>query len=783
MSIQPNASTQNMDVMSAHPSPFLVCGFNVVSGYSEDLLREATLQLRQLKVPCPRHKIEDSLYMVALAEDDEFGGIIDTKEEWGPRDRFIEQVSKVTSESIAVIRRKYAIAVVHVEKDMIKLGDFLTEAKAKTSPKGKGGRPSIYRKIDKAASDMPREISYLDLNTICNNLVKHPDFDANAQAYLIEQITANTHMGKIAAGKSVKESVKNMKAANRTVNIRNKDMPPEIDLDVMGHRSASEHAYEIMSNQGDAPDVFHNGGRMTEVLEDETGNLRISEVGPPRFKARLEERIDFVKEDKNVQAPQAVANLVFHKPLTAYPPLFRITTFPTYTAEMARVMAPGYHAESGLYHKPKPGVNIPTIPQEPTDEDVKNARDTLVDLFADFPLDSMSRDELVAAVQKGDDVPSFCHTLSVSLTPTCRDMINGPTPNHLARKDRPRTGATKLMGNASFIGTLNNAVPQSLPDSRSEVQKTIIATLDGGGNYVFFDNLPAGQENESDELAAAITAWPSYAGRRLGFTAMVTVMVKQTWLTTGNRTQLSPQLAERTLLIDLDPKMENPGERPTSSFKYNLDKHVPANAGRYIHALLVLVQNWIAKGCPKWKGQALGGFESHAEVIGGILDSAGIYGFMKNRDKLKSVVQSENPETEFLDALVEEHHATPKGYDGTLFRAWNDEAPPKNTKNSSAKMEPFEYAGYRVVSMRDVLNREHIAQERWGYVIDEDGNVSYPDKARKAVSQKVASMTGTVREWHDSQTEEEVRQGRYVLQKVHSDKHGTLYRMEHLPLI
>lgn len=96
-------------------------------------------------------------------------------------------------------------------------------------------------------------------------------------------------------------------------------------------------------------------------------------------------------------------------------------------------------------------------------------------------------------------------------------------------------------------------------------------------------------------------------------------------------------------------------------------------------------------------------------------------------------------------------------------------------------MKPFKYAGYRVASVRDVLNREHIAQERWGYVVDEDGNISYPDKARKIVSQKIASMTGTVREWRESQTEDKMCHGRYILQKVHSDKHGALYRLEHLP--
>ncbi|WP_439142325.1 hypothetical protein [Pseudooctadecabacter sp.] len=196
---------------------------------------------------------------------------------------------------------------------------------------------------------------------------------------------------------------------------------------------------------------------------------------------------------------------------------------------------------------------------------------------------------------------------------------------------------------------------------------------------------------------------------------MVTVTVNQVWLTTDNRTQLSRQLVERTLMIDLDPKMENPGERPTSSFEYNLDSYVPANAGMYMHALLVLVQNWIAKECPAWKGQALGGFESHAKVIGGILGAAGIHGFMQNREKLKSSVEIDNPEHELLDALIIEHH---KGRDGTVFRSWSVDAISDGYKDDEGKLVPCEFAKCRVVAIRDILNAHSIALPTFLLTID-----------------------------------------------------------------
>lgn len=643
-------------------------------------------------------------------------------------------------------------------------------------------RSKIYLVIDNEMAGVLPEVSVLDLTKTCTKLIKRPDFDENAQAYLVEKVARRTHLGKITAKKLVKEALATNKGSLKLKKKRKKGAPPEIDLDDNQHRSAVDAAFKIMTDASDDPKLFHNGGRLTEIRTDEYETLSIASVSSMAFKARLEEHIDFTRDDKNVQAPQAIANAAYHKPFNTYPPLFRITTFPTYSAKMALIMTDGYHPESGLYHKRKTSVPIQKVAASPTPEEVSNAVELLVDLFADFPLDAMTRGELFKAVQSGTDVPSLCHILSAALTSICRDMIDGPTPNHLGRKDKPRVGATKIMGVASKIGTFDFAKPQSLPDSRSEVQKTIIASLDSGGSYVFFDNLPTGHENESDELAAAITAWPFYTGRRLGHTEMVTVKVSQVWISTGIRTQLSEQLAERTLLIDLDPQMETPGDRPTSSFKYNMDSYLPANVGKYTHALLVLVQNWISKGCPKWKGQALGGFESHAGVIGGILDAAGIYGFMGNREKLKSTVQSENPETEFLDALIEEYHSPLSKGREVLFRAWGDQPAPKSLKNDGERVS-FEYADARVVSIKDVLNREGIAQKGWGYVVNEEGKVSYPDKARKTVPQKIATLTSTVREWRDAQTEIEQRQGRYVFEKVHKDQFGVMYRFIRLPLI
>lgn len=534
-----------------------------------------------------------------------------------------------------------------------------------------------------------------------------------------------------------------------------------------GYRAAREEALAVMVQQ-DPPNLFHNGGRMVEIAEDEHENLAMKEVGKDVYKARMEAKMDFEIEGAVKEAPSGLVNYVYQQPLPAYPPLHRVTLAPVFGADKTLVTTPGYHPNTGLYYQPKSGVSIVPPSDTPTDDEVDDCVDGLLDLFADFPLDAMTRDELVTAIGKNDDVPSFCHLMSVALTPMCRALIEGPTPLHMLRKDKPRSGATLAASVATKIGTLDYAIPEPFPAKREEVPKTLVATLDKGPGYVFFDNLPDDGKIESGELAAAITAWPEYQGRRLGVNVMVRLKITAAWIGTGNRTALSEELAERALLTEIDPQMEKPGTRDKALYKYDLSSHVPTNAGHYYHCLLTLVQNWIAKGCPEYKGDCLGGFERHAAVIGGILEAAGIHGFMGNAAKMRATVASANPEHALLDAMIEAHNAKP-----TVFRVSGTDAPPKEIGPKDDR-KLFEHADKRVLSIMGLLNAGHINLKNWGYAL-ENGEIFYPDSANKIVAQKFALMTGTVREWGDAETEELHLQKRYVLKKAHTDKHGGIY--------
>src|SRR5207245_8492640 len=101
------------------------------------------------------------------------------------------------------------------------------------------------------------------------------------------------------------------------------------------------------------------------------------------------------------------------------------------------------------------------------------------------------------------------------------------------------------------------------------------------------------------------------------------------------------ELARRTVWIRLDAKIERPWGR--SDFKHHpIRAWVDQHRAELVWALLVLVQHWIGCGRPAFRTCTLGSYESWAEVIGGILDTAGIEGVLANTDAVNRRAQGED---------------------------------------------------------------------------------------------------------------------------------------------
>ena len=114
--------------------------------------------------------------------------------------------------------------------------------------------------------------------------------------------------------------------------------------------------------------------------------------------------------------PMPIVRNLLATPDPPLPALLRIVETPIFTADGTLQAEPGYNAAGKVYFEPASGLVVPAVPAKPSDEDVVEARNLIVDMVQDFPF--------IGA-------PERAHAIALYLLPFVRDLIDGPTPLHL----------------------------------------------------------------------------------------------------------------------------------------------------------------------------------------------------------------------------------------------------------------------------------------------------------------------------------------------------------------
>lgn len=270
-----------------------------------------------------------------------------------------------------------------------------------------------------------------------------------------------------------------------------------------------------------------------------------------------------------------------------------------------------------LWYGPTQDLDLGDLPERPTDAQIEEARHLVLDeLLGDFPF-----------VQE----PDRAHAVSAIVLPFVREMIDGPTPLHDIEAPTPGTGKGLLAAAISTIATGRGVEAGVLATTESEVRKMITASMAAGKGVVLLDNICQGRVIGSSALSSVLTA-TEWTDRLLGHSRMVTSPNRALWIMTANDPRFSTELARRTIRIRIDPKVKQPWLR--AEFRHpDLLAWVRENRSHLVRAILVLVRAWLAAGRPM--GQVrLGSFESWSGVLGGILEVAGIPGFLRDLDQL-----------------------------------------------------------------------------------------------------------------------------------------------------
>lgn len=450
---------------------------------------------------------------------------------------------------------------------------------------------------------------------------------------------------------------------------------------------------------------------------------------------------------RGVSAPLDVVVHLFQAPKAVYPALKGQAVAPYFNADGSLVTENGYDPKGQIYLTMPEGLIIPEVAETPTDEEMKRAKDLLIeDVFGDFPLGGKKRAELIEEAGTAAGVPALAHAICMTLQPFVREMIRGDTPIYLIDKPDSGTGAGYLIAASTAIASGRPATPVAIPVQDVEFAKTLTSLLQGMPQDIFFDN--PNHAIKSAELCSATTSNGSYQARILGKTALVEVEIKGRWIIAANQFKGSKEVNRRCVLIDLDARTPNPGERKIEWVHDDIRGWVADNRGELIWACLTLVRKWIADGKPLAKDKDLASFEPWSRVMGGILKSAGIGGFLGNLDKLKvdalDVVQSNE------SALVREMYN--KG-NGAIFRAGGVSA----------------YKGVATASVKDALNKADdggpLKLPGWGY--DADGVYTSAEKIKPALDRFCARV-------HELTVEEGGKDVRKIIsfQKLECTKNG-----------
>ncbi len=385
----------------------------------------------------------------------------------------------------------------------------------------------------------------------------------------------------------------------------------------------SAAAWDVLTQANEPPVLFRRSGEMVRLVREDDGVMRIQAVKGHALRHRLARVAVWLDEGEPTAPPMHVVNDMLADPDAPLPVLERVTGAPVFAADGSLGSAAGYHPLSRSFYHPRHAIVLPEVSIRPSSEEIDRARRLILDeLLGEFPFVALS---------------DRAHAVALGLLPFARALVAGSTPLHLVSKPNPGTGATMMVQLLTDISTSAPASVMTEGRSEEEWRKRLTARLRGAPEVVLIDNLRA--RLTSSALASAITggAWED---RLLGLSTTIRLPVRCVWVATANTPAMSEEMSRRSVLIALDAGVDRPWLR--TGFRHaDLRGWVEEHRAELIWAFITMIQAWLAAGRPCATAPRMGMFEGWCDTIGGILEVAGIDGFLGDVDN--ALVHADRP--------------------------------------------------------------------------------------------------------------------------------------------
>ena len=380
---------------------------------------------------------------------------------------------------------------------------------------------------------------------------------------------------------------------------------------------------QVVAALADKGPFYCRANQLVRVLSEGTPELTSDGIARPVEAARirpakpvlrdeLSRRIRFVRlresEEESRQADchpplwclEAVAN---REVWPGIPRLQGIVTCPVMRADGTILTQPGYDPASELYldYRGQPL----ELPEQPTQDDARNAARYLMELVSEFPFGS----ELARAAW-----------LACVLSPLARHGYSGPTPLFLIDANTRGSGKTLLADVAGMIFTGSTTPRMSAPNDDDEFRKRITALARSGDAVVLIDNVSGTLGCPSFDSALTSTRWKD---RILGVSETAEFPLSIVWIATGNNVAIVADTSRRTCHIRLESPEEKPEER--SGFRHpRILDHVRNNLHTYRAAALTILAAYVRAGRPPMGLRHWGSFEGWSDLVRNAVVYAGL---------------------------------------------------------------------------------------------------------------------------------------------------------------
>lgn len=292
-----------------------------------------------------------------------------------------------------------------------------------------------------------------------------------------------------------------------------------------------------------------------------------------------------------------------------------ITRTPFIRPDGSVCQSAGYDEATRTYLVMSDGLSGMIVPDDPSPEDIAVAVKLLTVEWLGDLMDAM------------DSSPDRANALALMLTPLVRALVP-LAPLAVVNGLQMGVGKNLLADLLSILAT--GEVAQPLPYSRDdeENRKVITAAFRSGKSLLVFDEA---HHIEGAALQRAITSG-TYTDRILGVSTNAEWPNRITWMSLGNNVSVAGDMARRFYMIRLAPKVEKPEDRSADDFRHpDIKEWTKQHRAELVSAALTLVRAWFVAGQPQnAAGRKMGSFEQWGGMVGGILDTAGVDGFLGN---------------------------------------------------------------------------------------------------------------------------------------------------------